>query len=56
VLVAGKDGFHSQHDWPISGQRALFDQGCSIALRTGQCMIIADQDNVGRVQRALNGL
>jgi len=56
VLIAGKDGFDSENDGTISGQSALFDERCGIALSAGQCMIVADQDNVGGVQSSLNRL
>src|ERR1035441_10590106 len=36
VLVAGEDGFDSQHDRAVPGQGALLDQRGSIALGGGQ--------------------
>ena len=47
VLVAGENGFDSEHDGPVAGQRALLDQRRGIALGRGQSVVIADQDDVG---------
>jgi hypothetical protein len=53
VLVAGKDGFHSQNHWTIPGLRTKFQRGRGKALRSGQGMVIADQYGIGRTQGAL---
>ena len=54
VLIAGEDGFDSEHDRAISGQSALLEERCGIALGNGQGMVVADQDDVGGVQSILN--
>ena len=54
VLVAGEDGFDSKHHRAISSQGALLDQRCGIALRGGQSVVVADQDDVGGLQSVLN--
>ncbi len=54
VLVAGKDGFNSQNHGTVSGERALLDQRCSMALRGGQRVIVPDEDDVGGVESTLN--
>ena len=53
VLIAGEDGFDSEHDRAIPGQGALLEQRCGIALGAGQGMVVADQDHVGGVQSVL---
>ena len=54
VLVAGEDGFDSQHHRTVTGQRALLDQGCGMALRGRQRVVVADEHDVGGLQSALN--
>ena len=54
VLIAGKDGFHSQHNRAIPHQSALLEQRCCIALRAGQSVVVTDQNHVGGVQSILN--
>ncbi len=56
MLVTCKDSFHAEHDRTISCKRALLDQCRGIALRARKRMVVADQDNVGRVQRSLHCL
>ena len=51
VLVAGEDGFKSQHHGTVSGLGALFQQGRGKALRGRQRMIVADENDVGRGRR-----
>src|ERR1700680_297224 len=54
VLVAGKDGFDSEHHRAISGKGALLEQRCGIALGGGQGVVVTNQDNVGGMQSILN--
>ncbi len=54
VLVAGENGFDSEHDGAVPGQRALLDQRRGIALRSGQRVVIADEDDVGGVHSVVN--
>jgi hypothetical protein len=44
VLVAGKNRFHAEHDWPLSKFRAAEQRGYG-ALRVGQGMIVTDQND-----------
>ena len=46
VLVAGEDGFQSQHHGTVSGLGALFQQSRGKALRGRQRVIVADENNV----------
>ena len=47
VLVAGEDGFESQHHGTVSGLGALFEQSRGKALRGRQRVIVADENDVG---------
>ena len=53
VLVAGEDGFDAQNYRTIAHERTLLDQRCGVTLRSGQRVIVADKNDVGRVQRVL---
>ncbi len=46
VLVAGEDGFHSQHHGTVSGLGAFFQQARGKALRGRQRVIVADENDV----------
>ena len=54
VLVAGEDGFDTEHDGTIASQGALLDERGGIALGRGQGVVVADKDDVGGVQSVLN--
>jgi voltage-gated potassium channel Kch len=46
VLVAGKNGLDSQHHGPLV-EFVIAEQRRDIALRVGQGMVVADQDDSG---------
>src|SRR5579862_10001886 len=53
MLVAGEDGFHSEDDWPVSGQRTLLEERGRVALRAGKRMVIAHEHDICGMKRVL---
>src|SRR6185437_4830855 len=47
VLIAGKNGFHTEHHRTVAGLHTLFEQGSRKSLRGGQSVIVADENRVG---------
>jgi hypothetical protein len=54
VLIAGKNGFDAENHGPAAGQRALLEQRRGMALGRGQSMVVADEDDIGAAQSALD--
>ena len=54
VLVASENGFDSEHHGAIPSQRPLLNQRCGVALRGGQRVVVADQDDIGGAQSFLH--
>jgi len=54
VLIAGKDGFHSQHNRPVACESALLNELRRAPLCRRQRMIVPHQNYVGGAQRGLN--
>src|SRR5580765_8241803 len=54
MLVARENGFDSQNNFAISGESTLLNQRCGVALGGRQSVVVADENDVGRVDSGLN--